>query len=631
MTNGAEKPTQPLGPSFTGTMGWQTGGTNSTSIWSSSGIGIGDGAFRKPREAVSTKGALAQPRPSQVPTLTDLADSSDAFSPTPTGSGALAATSEAEPWGSRPGAWNTADTTQNRNVSGNTSPNRSRVDPPMHDRTGSSAFYSASQTQIQPAIGQRGPARTKPSASAESPSVAYNHAILPDFVDKETTGFGALKYGGDTGNTRLGAPHMAGMIAGASRESSVPGTSHSDAELHAQANPFMDMSFGGHPQGPVHSNRPSVSFTNSRTFNQSLDQQLDQEDIQAKFSGMGLNEGSNGVSNGMTGLSSYGVAPQPTQFNPLSQSWGPTGQGIPAEYQKETYSGAVGYEKRGSIADRGSPAGSSYRPGLSSPRSFAGTPQPASDLWARPASRDPRANPEFDRRIQGSQLPTQPLQFYNSQYYPSPYGYPQQYFDMYPGGFRPAPVAGYGLQMPGYPIGNPGVPPMRPMKDDPSKSLRSPLLDEFRANGKLTKRYELKVNRPSPCVRESALTQRQQIYGHIVEFSGDQHGSRFIQEKLETANSDEKERVFNEIDPNAMQLMKDVFGNYVIQKFFEHGNQIQKKVLANAMKGKIVDLSLQMYGCRVVQKVRTGRHSSPTLSNEHRPWNTSLLSSRPSL
>ena len=89
-----------------------------------------------------------------------------------------------------------------------------------------------------------------------------------------------------------------------------------------------------------------------------------------------------------------------------------------------------------------------------------------------------------------------------------------------------------------------------------------------------------------------------------MEFSGDQHGSRFIQQKLETANSDEKDQIFREILPNSLQLMTDVFGNYVIQKFFEHGNQSQKKVLASQMKGHILDLSLQMYGCRVVQKVR---------------------------
>ena len=56
----------------------------------------------------------------------------------------------------------------------------------------------------------------------------------------------------------------------------------------------------------------------------------------------------------------------------------------------------------------------------------------------------------------------------------------------------------------------------------------------------------------------------QDIFGYIVEFSGDQHGSRFIQQKLETATSDEKQIVFDEIVPNAaLQLIQDVFGNYV--------------------------------------------------------------------
>ena len=56
----------------------------------------------------------------------------------------------------------------------------------------------------------------------------------------------------------------------------------------------------------------------------------------------------------------------------------------------------------------------------------------------------------------------------------------------------------------------------------------------------------------------------QDIFGYIVEFSGDQHGSRYIQQKLETATSDEKQIVFDEIVPNAaLQLIQDVFGNYV--------------------------------------------------------------------
>ncbi|KAJ1650158.1 mRNA binding protein puf3 [Dispira simplex] len=118
---------------------------------------------------------------------------------------------------------------------------------------------------------------------------------------------------------------------------------------------------------------------------------------------------------------------------------------------------------------------------------------------------------------------------------------------------------------------------------DPTQGVRSPLLEEFRNNK--NKKYELR-----------------DIVGNMVEFSGDQHGSRFIQQKLETATSEEKRLVFEEILPNALQLMTDVFGNYVIQKFFEHGNQAQKYLLGKQMESHVLSLSQQMYGCRVVQK-----------------------------
>ncbi|KAJ4709276.1 putative Pumilio [Melia azedarach] len=92
------------------------------------------------------------------------------------------------------------------------------------------------------------------------------------------------------------------------------------------------------------------------------------------------------------------------------------------------------------------------------------------------------------------------------------------------------------------------------------------------------------------------------IAGHIVEFSADQHGSRFIQQKLENCSVDEKASVFKEVLPHVSKLMTDVFGNYVIQKFFEYGSPEQQKELANQLVGQIMPLSLQMYGCRVIQK-----------------------------
>lgn len=116
------------------------------------------------------------------------------------------------------------------------------------------------------------------------------------------------------------------------------------------------------------------------------------------------------------------------------------------------------------------------------------------------------------------------------------------------------------------------------------------------------------------------------IYGHVVEFSRDQQGSRFIQHKLDSAGKEERERVFSEIKREAVLLMKDVFGNYVIQKFFDFGNQTHKTFFLEHMRGKIFELSTHVYACRVIQKVSCPHPSlsiaSESLLTSGRLWNT---------
>jgi len=89
---------------------------------------------------------------------------------------------------------------------------------------------------------------------------------------------------------------------------------------------------------------------------------------------------------------------------------------------------------------------------------------------------------------------------------------------------------------------------------------------------------------------------------HIAEIAQDQYGSRLIQQKLEVASDEEKQRAFMAILQTMPQLTCDVFGNYVIQKFFEYGNAEQRRILAEQLVGQVMKLSFQMYGCRVVQK-----------------------------
>ncbi|GKE06272.1 pumilio homolog 2-like protein [Tanacetum coccineum] len=119
--------------------------------------------------------------------------------------------------------------------------------------------------------------------------------------------------------------------------------------------------------------------------------------------------------------------------------------------------------------------------------------------------------------------------------------------------------------------------------DGADSSFASSLLEEFKSNK--TKSFELA-----------------EIAGHVVEFSADQYGSRFIQQKLETATTEDKNMVLEEIFPQALTLMTtDVFVNYVIQKFFEHGMPPQRRELVGKLLGHVLTLSLSMYGCRVIQ------------------------------
>ncbi|KAJ8503721.1 hypothetical protein OPV22_004607 [Ensete ventricosum] len=158
-------------------------------------------------------------------------------------------------------------------------------------------------------------------------------------------------------------------------------------------------------------------------------------------------------------------------------------------------------------------------------------------------------------------------------------------------GYYANPAFGLGLAYPGSPLAGqidspvgPGSPLRLGERSVQFPGPGSPLrLEEFKNNK--TRCFELA-----------------EIAGHVVEFSGDQYGSRFIQQRLETATREEKNMVFEEIMPRALSLMTDVFGNYVVQKFLEHGSAAQRGDLADQLDGHVLALSLQMYGCRVIQK-----------------------------
>lgn len=460
----------------------------------------------------------------------------------PSGSGALNANSEADVWGTPANPWKS----ENSARSTSSSPNRTR-DAGVAGLTNSSIFDTA-------------------------------HASRGT-----TNGYNALAF-----SSRRSPPEAAyrDSVAGYSsaRDSSLPPSRQSQG---SPAYPDIYRGHGHTPSNSVQSQRPmpthSSSFqnqsANSRAFNYNS-QQID-DDLAMQFSRrVTVDNTANGVATS-SGASSFNPASQPFQLNPGASRFGNS-----VDLSVDPLAAQYHTAQRGSVDHVNQGSNSSY--GIEqrgSPRNYGST----SEQW------NPRSDPRVAEQERRQQLS---YQIYAGLYYPHQYQLPNfagvagvvggnpyvpNVVDLLEQQMRPA-----NYRMPQLPTGfHQSIQMPRNPSQDPGQNFRSALLEAFRTNGKSNRRYELK-----------------DIYGHIVEFSGDQHGSRFIQMKLETANSDEKDQVFREIETNATQLMKDVFGNYVIQKFFEYGNQIQKRILARQMEGKVVDLSVQVYACRVVQKVR---------------------------
>ncbi|KAI8962751.1 ARM repeat-containing protein [Daldinia sp. FL1419] len=568
----SDKASQPIGSGFSHTA-WQTGG-----IW---GRNVG-GTLNTRREGTGSR-------------------ESGEYSPSVTsGSAQLNSRSQAAPWSSATGIWaQPSNAHQGSSSSGTTSPTRTR-DGFQHnfpDVPNNSNLF-----QTRPPGNQNGsvPSRTLPPGPAEHSASSL----------KYPTSFGD-SVSNERGGPNMYAPSTNGQvdldISLYGNDPPFPVLGHSRTLSSRQPEPNVqtshrygdDSSFlskvSRYPR-PQHQ-RPSISGASVTLPSEQARSNIfafpgvdsSSHELEESFSRVTLDDSADSVASGFVSASYNPM--QPFQLNPGSQAWqhdlGGSSRAFPQNVQEswaDPLSGSLYTARRGQ-GERGSSAGSSYRPSVNSPRALSGTPNQRADSWNRPGSRDLRVLQDLDRASQNSQFLQQSSNYFQQPYYgnnlPQFSGSYEQQF-VQPPGFRSQ------VQFPGcaFPVNLSNLPgPMRNRDQDPGKGVRSVLLEEFRSNTKSNKRYELK-----------------DIYNHIVEFSGDQHGSRFIQEKLQTANSDEKDQVFREIEPNTLQLMKDVFGNYVIQKFFEHGNQVQKKIIAAQMKGKVAELSTQMYACRVVQK-----------------------------
>ncbi|ERS99934.1 hypothetical protein HMPREF1624_03303 [Sporothrix schenckii ATCC 58251] len=558
-------------------------------------------------------------------------------------------------WTAQSGPWNNAENTAaTRRTSSSPSPARQRdaVGDLSNGLSSTSSLFPIGQTSAFP----NGRSKATNGTASEANAAAFRYtsplrdSVGEDGPDSNTisNSLSNLGFDSDALPSRTRAAHgSSNVFSTSSAAASVAGSTASASAAPGPANGTTNTngsngstlpSFGSF--GPIatsshgHSHRTSLQASTSysspaaptpalpyhrnsqpedanalamaQMFRQS--QGLDDRSASSAANGLGSNYGA--MAAYVQAQAQAHTHSQPSfQFNPISEPWDAGVRGFEMYGQGRDPAAASAFSAPRShfgSAERGNtPIGGVFQQN-GSPRSL-GTPANGAGPWSRPQSRDPRTSglSETGANGVGNLLQRQPLQNFLHDQQLSAAAAAAASFNgnpnFLPGNLAPYPlfnsfrapmqVSPLGLPMGapmGTPMGNGLLPPnsqlQAPRDRDLVRSMRSPVLDDFRTS-RTNRRFELK-----------------DIYGYIVEFSGDQHGSRFIQSKLETANSDDKEHIFREISANALVLMRDVFGNYVVQKFFEHGSQVQKKYLAEQMRGKMVELSTQPYACRVVQK-----------------------------
>ena len=412
--------------------------------------------------------------------LTFRADTGDKFTTTPSGSGALAASSEAEP------PYQPSWPSQTRNTSGNTSPNRPRIDPPSHEMQINSSFYQAPHSH--PAIGQRASGRTNAGPTLDNPQGTFNKFGQLSENPEAGRSFPARRLdGGEPRRNDFAAPSQLsrdGQFPQMSSRSSQGAVMSANHPEHDVGNSFIDAQYPGyasnHSQRQSFSGQSSSFLVQNRGLTNGAGQHMEEAELQNQMHGLTLD-----VANG-NGLQGYGSTQSSFQFNPGSQPW-ETPQGLGQAYFQDGYANGINgvHDRRGSGVGRASPAGSAYR----SPRSFSGTPQPGPDVWgSRPASRDHRIPFDSDRR--GLMQPyQQPAQYPSASYLNT--NYPQY------GGFDSFQQVPQRVGYQGFHTHNMTARSSR--EHDPIAQASSPLLQEFRVTQKIMKEkgekkgWELKV------------------------------------------------------------------------------------------------------------------------------------------
>eukprot|EP00913_Durusdinium_trenchii_P026458 g24824.t1 len=86
------------------------------------------------------------------------------------------------------------------------------------------------------------------------------------------------------------------------------------------------------------------------------------------------------------------------------------------------------------------------------------------------------------------------------------------------------------------------------------------------------------------------------VLSHVAELAQDTEGSRFLQAKLETANTAERREVFDALLPKMEMLAGDSSGSAVVQKLLDICTPDQRQAIVERFRQSVVKLSLKMHG-----------------------------------
>jgi mRNA-binding protein PUF3 len=480
---------------------WQGSG----GIWGNNTIGSGFSNGK--RDASRSRGMLIM---LQILSYADQNIATEDVFQNPSGSSALAASSEADAWISRGGPWND-NTSPTIPTPGSTSPLRNRSGPAVATET------SPYLTALRPAIGQgHGLNGRTPVSNLDPASGSFKYSLPKTstfgFTDEKENGSHINGISQSFGAYTL--EHGSYSVSGrSSQDNSGPPSRHSETGSNGTANGSLFPSghhfFSHTPNNSMQLERPSTqgrgpSFASSSSGRSFIE--LTNHALHAESNFNRVKETQNGYSESASEQSyqSHPTYPNYTSQRPQTGSstmWnsGPGSSKGLNNFSAENYADGAFLDQLNSskpsrLSDRGSASPGNDRRQQHSPQYYPVNDSPSLDLDpAYLRGLRPQSVADLEGRFQRLHFAPQQPYFpphviygsqFQGQYPPHVYDFPSQH------GFR-NPYA-YSLAAPPY---SPAlIVPRGPARDqDDGHGVRSVLLEEFRCNSKSNRRYELKV------------------------------------------------------------------------------------------------------------------------------------------